>query len=308
MSSLITFVPENIEDGININYAICGVLGLILNSTVLAVLVDKLKNKRTHTDIKICTFVASADILASLGLIFRSIIVKFPYNLLKAHPIWCKLDVFIAQDINCSGYTLAVMSLERFLLICFNIELPIWIWLISLFAIFSLIYSITIVCAVADLVGLTSTGVTCTLIATGVCYYSFLITTIIFLFSFMMVLVSYFGIVAFKIKHCVNQINLNIPKERVYSELRSTLIKSFINILLYIFVFIFKIYGLVYVSITGRKRSMTVEVITQLTISYTCVVNALILLYMNHEVRISFFDLLKRIKNRIFPNRNLINY
>ncbi|KXN65377.1 hypothetical protein CONCODRAFT_13040 [Conidiobolus coronatus NRRL 28638] len=170
MSSSITFVPDNIQDAININYAICGVLGLILNSAVLTVLVDKLKNKRTHTDIKICTFVASADILASLGLIFRSIIVKFPYNLLKANPVWCKLDVFIAQDINCSGYTLAI-------------------------------------------------------------------------------------------------------------------------------------YGLAYVSITGRKRSMEVEVITQFTILYTVIVNALILLYMNQEVRISFIGLLRRIKNRIIPNR-----
>jgi hypothetical protein len=302
--SFVAFASQEIQDGMTINYAICGVLGLILNSLVLYVLTEKLKNRGAHTDVKLCAFVAVYDIISSLGLIFRSIIVKFPYNLLKANNDWCKVDIFIVQDLNCSGYTLAVMSMERFLLICFNIQFSIWFWIILLLAIFTLIYSLSIVCIVKNLIGLTTTGVTCTLVATEVCYYGFLVTTIIFLISFTVVLVSYFGIMSAKAKQCLNQINLNVPKETVYSELRSTLFKSLINILLYVFVFIYKIYGLVYVIVTGKKRTLMVEVISQSTIAYSCVVNALILLYMNQDIRVSFIDLLKRIKSKIVNNTN----
>ncbi|KXN64855.1 hypothetical protein CONCODRAFT_13800 [Conidiobolus coronatus NRRL 28638] len=227
MSSSPTKITENLKDGILINFAICGVIGLVLNVLVLSVLVEKLRKRGAHTDVKICSFVAFMDIFGSVGLLFRSIVAKYPYNIFKVHPNWCKFEILVVtQGINCSGYTLGVMSMERFLLICFNLQLSIWFWVSFIVFICTTILAFSIICVVNSLQSLTSTEVSCTYANAGVCYYGLIATAGFFFFSFTSVLVGYLGIVIFKSKQCLNQINLNIPKDMVYNELKSTLIKS----------------------------------------------------------------------------------
>jgi Co/Zn/Cd efflux system component len=299
MSSSPTKITENLKDGILINFAICGFVGLILNVLLFWVLVKRLK-KSAHTDVKICAFVAFMDIFASVGLLFRSIAAKYPYNIFKEHPNWCKFEILIVtQGINCSGYTLGVMSMERLLLICFNLQLSIWFWVFIIVFIFVTIFAFSILCVVNNLQSLTSTEVSCTYANAGVCYYGLIATAGFFFFSFTSVLVSYLGIVIVKSEQCLNQINLNIPKDMVYKELKSTLIKSIVYIMLYVLIYIMKFYGLAFTVITGRKRSLYVEVISQMLISYSSIVNALILLYMNQDVRVTFIELLKRIKFKL---------
>ncbi|KXN64856.1 hypothetical protein CONCODRAFT_13795 [Conidiobolus coronatus NRRL 28638] len=237
MSSPITLADQSIQDAMLINSGICGLIGLILNSLVLSVLVSKLRKRGAHTDVKICTLVASTDLLASMGILFRSIFTKFPYNIIKVHPGWCKFDVLITIMLNCSGYTLGVMSAERCLLICFNIQLSILFWLIIIFSIYLLMMIFTILSLASDLQILTSTQVSCVYNNIGIGYYGYIFSTILFVVSFISVLVSYFGIIVKKSKQCLNQINLNVPKNTVYKELTSTLVKSLINIVLYLLCF-----------------------------------------------------------------------
>jgi hypothetical protein len=296
-------VSQSIQDAMLIDFAICGIIGFILNFLVLCVLISKLRKPGAHTDIKICTFVASTDLLASIGILFRSIFTKFPYNIIKVHPNWCRFDGLISVILNCSGYTLGVMSAERFLLICFNIQLSIWLWLMLIFGIYLLMIALTISSMVYNLQILTSTQVSCIYSASGVGYYGFLFSTILFVVSFIAVIVSYFGIIITKSKQCLNQINLNVPKEKVYKELRSTLFKSLINIALYLVCFSGKLYGLLYTLITGLRRPMKVEIFCQSIICWSATVNALILLYMNTEVRKSLITMLKGIKMPFLSNR-----
>jgi hypothetical protein len=105
---------------------------------------------------------------------------------------------------------------------------------------------------------------------------------------------------AFKIKQCLNQIQLNVPKEKVYKELRSTLVKSLINIFIYYLVFSGKVFVYIYEATTGKKRGIEADIASNLLISYTSIANALILLYMNTEVRKNLFERLKSAKSILF--------
>ncbi|KXN64723.1 family A G protein-coupled receptor-like protein [Conidiobolus coronatus NRRL 28638] len=297
-------INEALKLGLQVNLGACGVLGLILNSIVIWVLMRKLK--RSNTDIQICKFVAISDTLVSCGLLFRSIFTVYPYNILQVHPNWCKFDALITnQGINCSGIILGIMSIERFLLICYNIKLSIKFWLVLLISIIILCFSLLIVCIINDKQFLTQLEVSCSVKSIGGCYYGFLGTTIFFFAAFTTVVISYVGIMLFKVKQCLNQLNLNIPKDRVYLELRSTLLKSLSYILLYITVFSGKFYTLSYIIITGQNRTLAMDIWQQSLISWSPIANAVILLYMNNEVREAFTNHLKNLKLKVF---NLNNY
>jgi hypothetical protein len=303
MSAPVVQTEQGIQVIMLINFGVCGLIGFTFNSLVLCVLIGKLRKRGAHTDVKICTFVVSTDLLASIGIIFRSIFAKFPYNIFSVHPNWCKLDAVITVILNCSGYTLGVMSAERFFLFCFNIQLSIWFWLIIIFSIYLLMTILIILSIVNNVQILTSTQVSCIFSPISVGYYGFLFATILFVISFIAVLVSYFGIIVTKSKQCLNQINLNVPKETVYKELRSTLIKSFINIALYLICFSGKLYGMLYTLITGLKRPMIVEVVSQSMICWSAAVNAIVLLYMNTAIRETLITMLKGIKLQFLSNR-----
>jgi hypothetical protein len=294
-------IAEELQDGIIINYSICGVLGICLNGPLLAILIPKVKKGKAHTDIKLCLFIASIDMIISIGMIFRSIFLKYPYNLIKYHDAWCKVEVLImGMLLICSGYSLAVMAIERFLLICFNIKLSVYFW----FSFLALVWIIQLSCASTCVYFngniLARTETYCTFQATGACKPGYFVSICLFIISFFSVSICYFGILAFKIKQCLNQIQLNIPKERVYSELRSTLVKSLINIFIYYLVFGGKLFVFTYEISTGKKRTLEVDIVSLITISYTCIANALILLYMNVEVRNNLFTMLKAIKTKLF--------
>jgi hypothetical protein len=303
MSAPVLQADQSIQDAMLINFGICGLTGIILNSLVLCVLINKLRKRGAHTDVKICTFVASTDLLAAIGILFKSIFTKFPYNIIKVHPNWCKLDGLLTIILNCSGYTLGVMSTERFLLICFNIQLSIWFWLKIIFSIYILMITLVILSIANDLQILTSTQVNCIYLPIGAGYYGYLFTTILFVISFVTVLVSYFGIIVTKSKQCLNQINLNVPKEAVYKELRSTLFKSLINMALYLICFLAKLYGMFYALVTGLKRPMMLEVVSQSMICWSAAVNSIVLLYMNTDIRNSLVAMIKEIKLPFLSNR-----
>ncbi|KXN66104.1 hypothetical protein CONCODRAFT_12121 [Conidiobolus coronatus NRRL 28638] len=295
-----TRIPSNLQNGMLINSGICGVFGITINILILIVLCKRFKKSNVHADIKICTFVCFVDVIVSLGLIFRAIFVKYPYNILKLHPNWCKFDtVAVTMLINCSGYILGVMSIERFFLVCWNIQLPAIIWFILIFLAISVAEGSSIISVANNLQTLTISEVTCTVKSIESGYICYTISAIFFLLSFSTIIFSYFSIMVVKTRQCLNQINLNIPKEAVYAELRSTIFKSLIYIILYILVFSAKFYILCYTIITGKKRTLPMDVASIILLSYSPSVNALILLCMNQNVRTDFIIFIKSMKSKI---------
>ncbi|KXN65696.1 family A G protein-coupled receptor-like protein [Conidiobolus coronatus NRRL 28638] len=283
------------------NIVVCSVLGITINSLVLIVLLKKLRKGGAHDDIKICTFIAVTDFLVSVGLMIRAIFSNVPYNIFGVHPYWCKFDLLTTgQLVMYSGYSLAVMSVERFLLICFNIKLSIYIWFGLILGTWTPQFVIVVISAVGyNLQYFTKLETSCSLNAAKPAYYSYIYATALFFLSYFLVVFCYISIMVKKLKQCLNQINLNIPKDKVYSELRSTFAKSIVNIVLYILVYAGKLYTACYELYTGLKRTLLMDFASQNLIQYCCVVNSVILIWMNTEVREGFFELLNSIKSSL---------
>jgi hypothetical protein len=284
-----------------VDIVLCSVLGLTINSLVLCVLLKKLRKGGAHDDIKICTFIAVTDFLVSIGLMIRAIFSNVPYNIFGVHPNWCKFDLLTTgQLVMYSGYSLAVMSIERFLLICFNIKLSVYIWFGLILGTWTPQFIIAFYSAVGyNLQYFTKLETSCSLSPPKPAYYAFLYATSLFFISYFLVVFCYISIMAKKLKQCLNQIGLNVPKERVYSELRSTFAKSMVNIIIYILVYAGKLFTICYELSTGLKRTLLMDYVSQNLIQYCCVVNSLILIWMNTEVRKGFFELLDSIKSSL---------
>ncbi|KXN68936.1 family A G protein-coupled receptor-like protein [Conidiobolus coronatus NRRL 28638] len=294
-------ISDELRDGLLINTAIAGILGVLINSGVIWVLVKKLLKGKAHGDIKLCTFVAVTDIVISFGLIFRSIFAKYPYNIFKYHPNWCKVELgTTGQLLTYSGYSLAVLSIERFLLVCFNVKISVIFWFLCIAVCWLLQFIPAIIGISQDLQTLTKIEIYCTFLPQKAAYIAYIVALVLFLGSYIIIIICYAGITILKFKQCLNQLNLNIPKEKVYAEFRSTFLKSILNICIYQLVFTGKIYTIIYELTTGKKRWLMLDVVSNSLIIYTSVVNTLILLYMNQEVRKSYFDLLKSIKAKLF--------
>ncbi|KXN68597.1 hypothetical protein CONCODRAFT_9117 [Conidiobolus coronatus NRRL 28638] len=288
-------ISEALRTGVLIHFGICSILGLLLNLMLLTILVKKLK-KNAHVDIKLCTFVTVMDISVCCCLLFRAIFAKYPYNILEAHSNWCKFDLLTGtQVLLYSGYSLGIMSLERFLLICYNIKFSFIYWIIVICL--TCIPQFAMVCVVVakNLQIMVKIKVYCSFFPKGMGVIVYIWATVMFFIAFSSVIISYLGIMIVKYKQCLNQLNLNVPRDKVLKECRSTLFKSLLYIVLYILIFSGKIYCLVFELITGQKRTIVMDLISTMLISCSSLVNALIVFYMNSEVRESFLKLTNQI-------------
>ncbi|KXN66791.1 hypothetical protein CONCODRAFT_11279 [Conidiobolus coronatus NRRL 28638] len=234
-------------------------------------------------------------------LIVRAIFGKYPYNIWKEHPYWCRFDVgFTGQLLVYSGYSLGIMSIERFFLICFNIKLSVLVWFSLIALTWTAQFALVWVALSDGLQILTRTEVQCGALPIRSGYYAYVLAIFLLFFSFFCVITSYCSISIVKFRQCLNQINLNVPKEQVYTEFRTVLVKSVVNITLYIILYSPKVYVALYELTTGQKRTIVMDIISNSLILYSVIVNAFILFYMNQQVRNSFIQLLKDIKSAIF--------
>jgi hypothetical protein len=304
MSTIITplqVISDELRQGISVEYMLVALIGGTLNILIFTALFEKFK-KSSHTDFKLAMVVVATDIFVSSGLFVRSVIGLLPYHLLEISKEWCTFDfLYTAQLLVFSGYALAVMSLERFFLICLGIHLSFYFWfaIILLSWIPQTIYVIS-AAAIQDnfvLVGRTKTA--CTVSSAGIGYGLFIFILTLFFGSFGCVIFSYLGIMVIKVKQTLNQLKMNVPKDQVYGDLRSTVIKSIVYISVFIAVFSGKMFIVVYELFIGKKRTIEMDAISNCLVSCSVIANPLVLLYMHSDARESFVAFMKSLKKSI---------
>ncbi|KXN74423.1 hypothetical protein CONCODRAFT_2431 [Conidiobolus coronatus NRRL 28638] len=239
VATSVTGVTPELRLGMSIEFIICGLLGIILNTLLMYCLYPKL-TKKAHNDIFLSTFVVITDIFVSIGF-------------------------------------------------------PLYFWFILVAAYWIPPLTISLVGLQYNIAVLSKSKVNCTMMPVGVGYIYSIFTFCMFFSSFASVIISYCGIMIVKYRQCLNQINMNIPKDQVYSECRTTIIKSFVYILLYLGVFMSKFLLVIWELALGRKRTIGMDAASNCTGALSVVANALVLLYINNEVRLSFTRLLKSI-------------
>lgn len=277
-------------------YFVISIMGLIFTSTLLFILINKLKKSR-HSDI-VLTFVAvSVDCVASGGLLFRAIFSKYPYNIFQAHYNWCAYDTMINNTaLTYSGYVLSILSVQRMLLIVFNIRLSIIIWLSIEVVLYILLWSQLLYHTIINNVTVSAVEIFCLVKNVPSANPFFLTILVCTTITYILTIISYITIIIFSCKQCLKQLDLNLDKSTVYRECRTIVFKSLFFIIPYMLIYSGRIYCWFYQIITGEPRTWTMDYVSNIQVSTCVVVNCLTILYMNKEVNTDFTNFLVKFK------------
>jgi hypothetical protein len=282
---------------LRIVYYILSICGLIFSSILLYILSKRLK-KTKHSDIILTIIVVTVDGIASSGLLFRAIFTQYPYNILKVHYNWCAYDIIINGHVLIfSGYSLSILSVQRMLLIVFNIRINIWFWLtLTLILNFSL-WGLDIYQIVIKNIKLSGTEVFCILsnnTDSRPLYYMLIGYTLL---TYSLTVISYLIIITFSCKQCLKQLDLNLEKSVVYKECRVIVFKYLFFLIPYMMIYAGRIYCWIYEFSTGAPRTFTMEYVSIILNSSCVVINSLTVLYMNKEINREFLNLIFSFKS-----------
>ncbi|KXN66223.1 hypothetical protein CONCODRAFT_168553 [Conidiobolus coronatus NRRL 28638] len=255
-----------------------GLIGVILTGMLLSVLIKKFR-KEYHVDTMLCSVVSALDFQICVGLIFRSIFCKWPYNLIVYHPWLCALG----------------KRYERCLLIVFGINLHnyIWIGVIVIWVGYPIVHMI--VMAFQNTIVFSQIGIYCTVSPNTPGFYTIHILSGMSIVAFFTVLFSYSAIIVSRYKAGIRaQRELNIDYKIARRQSIKTILRSLIIMLLYIIGYGGKLLSFSYETFTGRKRPWVLDYIATACIICNSLVNDLLILYFNTAVREEFFILLFR--------------
>jgi hypothetical protein len=298
MDSTLIYVYSNALRNI---YFALSIPGLIFTSILLYILLKKLK-KSKHNDLILTFLTVLVDSISSGGLLFRAIFTQYPYNILKEHYTWCYYDAMINNFIlTYSGYILGILSVQRMLLIVFNLKVSIYIWILIACALYFTILGFGIYIATIVSPSLSIVEVFCLIKAgpsTKIIYTLLLVCTLL---MYILTIISYISIIIFSCKQCLKQLSLNLDKSTVYKECRVILYKSLLFLIPYMVIYFGRIYCWLYEMILSKPRTFSMEYTAIILQSTSVIVNCLTILYMHKEVNKDFVNFIVKIK-RIFYN------
>jgi hypothetical protein len=269
---------------LRIVYYILSICGLIFSFILLYILSKRLK-KTKHSDIILTIIVVAIDSIASSGLLFRAIFTQYPYNILKVHYIWCAYDLIINTHVlTFSGYALSVLSVQRMLLIVFNIRVNIWLCITLVLSFVLSLWGLALYQVVNKNVKLSVTEVFCILSNNPTSrpfYYTLMAYTIL---TYSLTIISYLIIIIFSCKQCLKQLDLNLEKSVVYKECRVIVFKSLFFLIPYMMIYAGRMFCWIYEFSTGNTRTFTMEYVSIMLSSTCVVVNCLTVLYLHKEI------------------------
>jgi hypothetical protein len=239
--------------------------------------------------------------MASFGLLFRAIFTQIPYNILKAHYSWCSYDTFLNSFMLLfSGCSLSVLSVQRMLLVVFNIQMNIWFWLVIVIILIIILWGQLIYLIYCNNIQISIIGVFCVVKNSPMAKLFYLTVLVYTISAYLITIISYLSIIVFSCNQCLNQLNLNIDKQIVYRECRGIIFRSLLFLIPYMLIYSGRIYTWIYEYSTGKPRTWTMEYVSTIQVSTCVVVNCLTILYMHKEVKNDFIKLLIKLKTIIY--------
>ncbi|KXN65052.1 hypothetical protein CONCODRAFT_13497 [Conidiobolus coronatus NRRL 28638] len=282
----------------NIYFAL-SIPGLIFTSILLYILLKKLR-KSKHNDLILTLLAVLADSVSSGGLLFRAIFTQYPYNILKEHYSWCYYDAMInSVNLLYSGYILGILSVQRMLLIVFNLKVSIYIWISISCTLYFTILGAGIYISTLASPSLSIVEVFCLIkgVSSSKTFYTPLITCT--LLTYLLTIISYLAIIIFSCKQCLEQLTLNLDKSIVYRECRTIIFKSLFFLIPYMVIYFGRVYCWLYEMITGNSRTFIMEYVSIILLSSAVIVNCFTILYMNKEINKEFFNFITKVKDII---------
>jgi hypothetical protein len=269
------------KDGLVIQSLIFGILVLFLSSFILSQLVNKKKPR--HIDTILSAITVTICLLGSIFNIIRGILIKWPYNIFAYIPETCIGEYLLASQFNLIiVYPISLLSLERLLLIIFNLKFKdiYWLFTLALFVLFHFILT-CIVCYQRNFV-LSVVAFGCSIDPRS--YWSFLTKYFIFAFilGFIVVTSSYITIIVVQYKRSIrSQLELNLDKSAVMRTNKKILIKASIIIICFIISYSGKISCWMYQWVTGNRRPWILDYLATFLLLMHNFTNCLIVIYMD---------------------------
>ncbi|KXN72876.1 hypothetical protein CONCODRAFT_4270 [Conidiobolus coronatus NRRL 28638] len=269
------------KDGLVIQSLIFGILGIILSSFILLQLAKKKKPR--HIDTILSATAVIISLLGSIFIIIRGVLIKWPYNIFAYYPETCIGEYMLASQFNLIiVYPISLLSLERLLLIIFNLKFKGFYWLLILALFLLLHFTLTcIICYQRSFV-LSISAFGCN--TNPHSYWNFLTKYFMFAFilGFIIVTVSYISIIIVQYKRSIkSQLELNLNKVTVMRENKIILVKASIIILCFIISYSGKISCWMYQWITGNRRPWTLDYLANMLHLMHNFINCLIVIYMD---------------------------
>jgi hypothetical protein len=285
---------------LRILFIVISIINIFFTLIILSLTMRYL-NKAVHNDILLTLIAVIVDLFASFGLLFRGIFSNYSGNILKLYYNWCAFDVCVNSVLLAySGHALCILSLEKMLLISFNIKFSLYFWIFWLFVIYLANFIQAVYLSAIGNAAVSPIELFCIfkLKAESKPFYYTLISTSIAAYS--LTVTSYLILIVFCCKQCLRQLEFNVPKTKVFNEARIIISKSLLFLVPYMVLYSGKIYVWIYEWSTGTRRTWSMEYTATMLSAMTVIVNCLTVLYMNEKIKSDFVILIDKFKKIIF--------
>ncbi|KXN67684.1 hypothetical protein CONCODRAFT_72795 [Conidiobolus coronatus NRRL 28638] len=269
-----------------------GAVGLPITLLIGISMLPLLKSNQT-TNIRLVFVVLIIDLVTCVTLILETIASFIRPDYLTAYPALCNLAHLVAGGSTfCSIWFLAIVSFERYCHIVLEKRVKNFVWY-GLMTLVSLMYiGVSIYSMIANSIKTNLLGVYCFVSAEltegKVLFY---IVTILNLTSILTVIFSYVSIalVTLKMKKRAKMTNPEQIKD-FNNAITVAFLKIFVIVVFYLITNCCETYLQIYEIITGNTRSDLVDVISTSLINSNPIVNSILLLLINKEVGVRFYD------------------
>jgi hypothetical protein len=271
-----------------------GLLGIVVISLILISTRSILKENST-TNIRLVVIVLVVDFITCWTLLLGGLTTAIKPDFLFEFPKICVLGHFIAGGSTfCSIWFLALISFERFCLICLDYRVPNSVWFTMIFSLLSLYFGMGVYSFFKDSIEPVTLGVYCfvspehpegLIILFMVCILNCI--------SLITVLFSYLGIGYITLSF-TNQQSKFSQNKREFSQFKRTLYLAFIKIFLIVTFYLltnsFETYLELLELIKKSDRSHRADLIAAALTNSNPLVNALLLLLINKDVGAKFLE------------------
>lgn len=278
----------------SIQGVIVSILGTLLTVPVLWTILRS-NLKKLHPDLIMSCILCLINLSASISLFFTCIFILSGNNLLVYNDSLCDLQLLtLVIPLMCNSYLIGLISVERCLLIVFNIQpnKVTYLALSSILVIFPQIMCIWVLCNNHAMLSIS--GVYCKHYAKiSIGAYVLFIYMLLGTSSLICVIFSYSSIVIFRHKQLNrNRLSLHLTKSEVLKDKLIIIFKSLLILVIFFVNHFGKIFILIREGIFKLPRTFLIDSISQNLMTYSCISDVSMMLLMNREIREKFLKLI----------------
>jgi hypothetical protein len=273
-------------------YIIDGLIGsiftlLILYSSFKLFLITK------NPHLKICFWILVIDFVLSATIVFMGAIANIRGEYISSSQWFCGLnDVFYIGGYYLSGWFVALMSLERGLLIIHKISIPNWLWYLTMWIETIGFLIVNLIQIFQNQMGLAELGIYC--MSTPE-YPTGLLTLnwyfVMMCFSLFVTIYSYLGIAIVQRRRAWKDIQeLNMSKDQALNQANKIIRKVLLLLSLYLMCNFTEFINTVLELITGETRTALADFISINMLNLNPAINCIILIQFHDKVKIDLVE------------------